>query len=159
VSSVSNDLIPHQSQRRPPEAVLDSTRTFATATVPNLETTYSPQNAATVLKGDPLEVQPGRSIFVDIYLAIERCDQFQRLCYYAFAKLHKKGTPVDPIVKEIDDVLGRLCRPSSDTRKKVYHFLHLGNKWVEIVEQYASIVQGVPQQLTGLVCLLGSAST
>ena len=152
--SFSNSLIPHRPQDKPSEAVPNPARSFATAA--NLETTYSYQNAARILKGDPLEIQQRGGVYAKIFLAIERSDQFQRICYYAFAKLHKKGTSVDPIVKEIQDVLQL---PTQDIKQKIYHFLHIGNRWATIVEQFASIVEGVPQQLTGLLCLLRSAFT
>jgi hypothetical protein len=45
------------------------------------------------------------------------------------------------------------------TTKKIYPFLHIWNKWTEIVKEFGSIVKGSPQQLTGLLCMPGSGYT
>ena len=154
-SSFPNILTRHLPQDQQSEIFPHPTQSIAPVTASSLEKTYSSENAAGILRGKPLEIQQQGKIYTKIYLAIERSDQFQRICYYAFAKLHKKGTSVDPIVKEIKDVLHL---PAEDTKQRVYHLLSVGNKWAEIISQFASIVEDIPQQVIGLLSLLGSAS-
>ena len=153
-SSFPNILTRHLPQDQQSEIFPHPTQSFATVTASSLQTTYSDQNAAGILRVNPFEIQQ-LGIYTKIYLAIQRSDRFQRICYYAFAKLHEKNKSIDPIVKEIQYVLHL---PPEYTKQRVYHFLHLGNKWAAIIEQFASIVEGFPQQLTGLLSLLGSAS-
>ncbi|KAI5455730.1 hypothetical protein BGZ63DRAFT_136907 [Mariannaea sp. PMI_226] len=150
-----------RTQVQPVRATLSLSPTAA-----DLIRTYSSQNALKVFGegGNRLDIQQGGSsgVFVRIFLVIGRSDQkievqqiFRRACCYAFAQLHKKGTSVDPIVQEIENALP-LAR---DTRQKVYNILRIGTKWVTILETFASILDCAPQQLTGLLCVLGSAST
>lgn len=124
----------------------------ATATVSKLEKTYSDRHA-TSISTTPLNIQWKGSIYLKLFCAIEQSDHLQRICYYAFAQLHKKGTSVNRIVKEIEDAM-----PRADARAKVYRFLHIGTRWMEIVDHFGSIVAS-QQQLAGLLCLLESGST
>ena len=98
-----------------------------------------------------------------IFVAIEQSERkvrvqqlFRRVCCYGLALLHKKGTSIDPVVWEIQNALPHA---QHNIRQKVYHILRIGTKWAAIIEQFASILSCVPQELTGLLCLLGSAST
>lgn len=148
--SSSNNVILERPRDQPSEGFLGQSPSAAT----RLEKTYSNQDVVISLEADnQLNIRQGDGVYLRVFRAIQRADQFQRICSYVFAKLHKKGTSVDPIVEEIQDAL-----PAEDTREKVYHFIHIGNKWAGIVEQFASIVNTPSKQLTGLLCLLGSAS-
>ncbi|KAL2693528.1 hypothetical protein Neosp_000088 [[Neocosmospora] mangrovei] len=132
----------------------------------DLVKTYSYQNAVKTFRGGKLEVQQkdgDTGLFVRIFLAIEGTDQkievqqlFRRTCCYGFAQLHEKGTSIDQIVHEIEDALPH---DRKTIRQKVYNIHRIGAKWVAIIQQFASILQRAPQQLTGLLCLLGSPST
>ncbi len=144
-------------------------RVVAAATHPavrDLVGTYSYQSAARAIGGPgSLRHQTGGDVggvFASIFLAIERIDRkaeihqlFRRVYCYAFAQLHEKGTSVDPIVQEIQDALPLV----QDARQKVYYILRLGAKWTAIVHEFASISRSPPQELTGLLCLLGAASS
>jgi hypothetical protein len=138
--------------------------------VRDLVGTYSYQSAARAIGGtgklDPaLDHQAGGhpgGVFASIFLAIERIDRrveihqlFRRVYCYAFAQLQKKGTSVDPIVREIQHALPLV----QDTRQKVYYILRLGAKWTAIVHEFGSITRHPPQELTGLLCLLGASSS
>jgi hypothetical protein len=160
--TLSDSLIPDRPRDQPSQVF--STPPLSSTAIDLVET-YSYQIAARILgRGDRLDIQQGSGsggVFARIFLAIERSDQkieiqqlFRRACCYAFAQLHKKGTSVDPIVQEIENELPL----AQDTRQKVYHIFRIGTKWVAIVEQFASIVNRASQQLTGLLCLLGSPS-
>lgn len=128
------------------------------AQVTNLTKTYSLASAVKIYGegAGQLDVQPeeGPSIALKIFLAIERGDLVQRLYRYVFAELHTKHTPVSAIVREVEDALP----DAKNTKTKIYHYLHLGSRWHEILEQFASVV-GKTQGLFGLLCLLGSLSS
>ncbi|KAF5974095.1 hypothetical protein FBULB1_7927 [Fusarium bulbicola] len=103
------------------------------------------------------------NVFVKIFLAINRSDEkieiqqiYRRFCCYVFAKLHQKHKSIDPIVQEIENALPFVA----DTRIKVYHHLRIGAKWATVLETFSPIlVNHAPQQLTGILCLLGSPTT
>jgi hypothetical protein len=160
--TLPDSLIPGRPQGRPLQ--LTSTPPLS-STVTDLVKTYSYQYAERAIgRADALDIQQGSGSsgsFAKVFHAIERTDQkieihqlFRRACCYAFAQLHEKGTSVDPIVQEIKNELPQI----QDARNKVYNILRIGAKWVAIVEQFGSIVNRTPQQVTGLLCLLRSAS-
>jgi hypothetical protein len=135
------------------------------STTNSLIGTYSCQTAVRIFaQGDGLSTQQGTTtspISVRIFIAIERSDQkieiqqlYRRACYYAFAQLHTKGSSVDSIVQEIENELPIV----QDARRKVYNILRIGTKWMAIVEEFASIINHTPQQVIGLLYLLGSPS-
>lgn len=108
------------------------------------------------------EIQPADSIYARLFLAIDRTDKkikiqqlFRRTCCYAFAKLHPKGRSLNLILGEIKDALPFL----EVSRNKIYHILRVGTKWIETIEQFATIATLRLHQATGLLCLLESASS
>lgn len=158
--SCSNSLVQNGPREHPSQDTLILPPSFTI----NLEKTYNCKNAGTIFQGDSGQLDqesgPGGR-FVRIFLAIERVDQnieiqqlIQRVCCYVLAQLHIKGTSVDQIVSEVQNALPL----AQNAKNKVYRFLHIGSKWVEILELFASITGVARQQLTGLLCLLQSGS-
>ncbi|KAF1346336.1 hypothetical protein EJ07DRAFT_160543 [Lizonia empirigonia] len=132
-------------------------------TAAQLISTYS-YNEAVKAFGNRIEfeIQPADSIFARLFLAIERTDKevkirqlYRRTCCYVFAKLHTKGTSVDPIILEIKNALPLI----EVSRTKIHNILRAGTKWIEILEQLATIATFRLHQATGLLCLLESASS
>ncbi|OJD19200.1 hypothetical protein AJ78_00813 [Emergomyces pasteurianus Ep9510] len=138
------------------------------AIVSNLEKTYPNEKLEAILKSTVhhriQEVPPQFTAAVDIILAIERSDQVievkqlsKRVSYYALAKLHPKGTSVDDIVEQVFE-------NDKDIKRKVYHYLRLGNKWWTIVESVRSILSDIlstklsESQVTGIFCVLRALS-
>ncbi|KAF5619782.1 hypothetical protein F52700_11610 [Fusarium sp. NRRL 52700] len=128
---------------------------------------YSPCNAKRLFGEEgysrlDIQERPGSdSISVKIFLAIKRSDEkgeiqglYRRICCYVFAKLHQKHKSIDPIVEEIENALQLVI----DARVKVYHYLRIGAKWGTVLETFSSILNRTPQQVTGILCLLGSPS-
>lgn len=157
--SSSKSLIPSQPREQPLQIIPSLSPNAA-----DLVKTYSYKNAVTVFGESGLDILQGTDcggVFVKLFLIIERSDPkielqqlFRRTCCYAFAKLHEKGASVDPMVQEIENTLPLAQR----TKERVKGILRAGTKWITIVEQFASIVNRAPQQLTGLLCPLRSAS-
>jgi hypothetical protein len=101
-----------------------------------------------------VDIQQSDRIYVRIFRAVEQVDDFRRICAYALAKAHQKGTTVTPIVEGINETtLAGNC-----AQNKVYNYLSIGNRWVAIVDLFASIVKLQPEEVTGLMALLKSAS-
>jgi hypothetical protein len=133
--------------------------------VADLVKTYDYQNAVQAV-ARPVEphLQRGSGpggILARVFVVIEQTDEnikvhqlFRRACCYVFAQLHQKGSSTDWIAEQIENDVPHI----QDARTKVYNILRVGRKWGAIVEQFASIVNRTPQQLTGLLCLLESAS-
>ncbi|KAK0368392.1 LipA and NB-ARC domain-containing protein, partial [Colletotrichum limetticola] len=115
----------------------------------------------------PLRPADQRDIYVRIFLAIEQSDQAlelrelsKRFHCYALARLHPKGTTIDPTVT-------RIKKATSDydgVRQKVYNILWMGRKWATTVGLLDSIIAaanisvGVPS-LLGILWVLGPPST
>lgn len=96
------------------------------------------------------------SVYLRLFRAIEKSEDFRRFCAYTFAQLHIKGTSIDPILDEIQHATSATPK---DTRDKVYKILQRGERWAEIVVVFASISQRKPEEVVGLLCLLGAPSS
>lgn len=107
-----------------------------------------------------------RDIYVRIFLAIEESDQaielrqlLKRFYCYALAKLHPKGTSIDPIIERIKDAIPT----DNGIEQKIYNVLWTGRKWATIIKLLDSVVAaanisiGVPS-LLGVLCILGPPS-
>ncbi|OJD12144.1 hypothetical protein AJ78_07215 [Emergomyces pasteurianus Ep9510] len=146
---------------------VDATQDLA-AIASNLEKTYPNEKLEAILKSTVhhriQEVPPQFAAAVNIILAIERSDQIievkqlsKRVSYYALAKLHPKGKSVDEIVEQVFE-------NDKDIKRKVYHYLRLGNKWWTIVESVRSILSDIlstklsETQVTGIFCVLRALS-
>lgn len=151
------------SQGPPVDALQD-----LAAIVSNLEKTYPNEKLEAILKSTVhhriQEVPPQFAAAVNIILAIERSDQIievkqlsKRVSYYALAKPHPKGKSVDEIVEQVFE-------NDKDIKRKVYHYLRLGNKWWTIVESVRSILSDIlstklsETQVTGIFCVLRALS-
>jgi hypothetical protein len=169
---VESELSPKQprklstSLRRSPNSAqlqLSQSAASFSPSAAQLVSTYSYTEAAKAFGNEiGFEIQPADSNFARLFLAIERTDKtakiqqlFRRTCCYAFAKLHAKGTSVDPIILEIKNALPLI----EVSRTKIHNILRTGTKWIEIIEQLATIATFRLHQVTGLLCLLDSSSS
>ncbi|EGE00904.1 hypothetical protein TESG_08186 [Trichophyton tonsurans CBS 112818] len=135
-----------------------------------LENTYPHRDLEDILQtGDHYSLKPVPPDFiktVNIILAIEQSEQIiqikqlsKRIYYYALAKLHPKGTPVDAIAEQVQSVL----KHDKNIRSKVYNYLRIGSRWSAIIEWFAFIVyksvsQKSTAELTGIFCVLGTGT-
>jgi hypothetical protein len=132
-------------------------------TTAQLISTYSYNEAVKAFTNKTeFEIQPAGSIFTRLFLTIKRTDKkvkiqqlFRRTCCYAFAKLHAKGTSIEPIILEIKNALPLI----EVSRTKIHNILRAGTKWIKILEQLTTIATFRLHQATSLLCLLDSASS
>lgn len=131
--------------------------------VDGLENTYIAQkpDKDTRYHGQLQRYSGNATTTASLFLAIDGIDEKiefgQLLCRiycYVFAELHPKGTSVDPIVRDVHNVVS----PTSETKQKVYRFLYIGTKWGEIVNLFASINNVDKYEVLGLLSLLRSGS-
>lgn len=143
----------------PTEQSSHSSPTLPGSNVINLAKTYS---AGGIVRIDcRLDIYQSGSKAASLFLAIERSGRniqtqklFRRICCYTFAQLHEKHTSISSIAQEIQ----KECPDDKVTTTKIEQILRIGRKWVEIVQSFRSIAKRNAQELTGLLCLLESAS-
>ncbi|KAI0572219.1 hypothetical protein Alg130_10587 [Pyrenophora tritici-repentis] len=147
--SSPSQLLPFPSAEQPQSSV-----------VGNLVNTYVEQDAAIQIPSS-LQRLCEYGINTRVFLAVEQIDQeishqiaFRRIYSVAFAQQHQSCTSIAPIVKEIEYELPG----TQGVNGKVKRMLHIGNKWLAIIRTFASVVDTVPEHLTGLISLLSSAS-
>ncbi|KAI3320953.1 hypothetical protein HD806DRAFT_504076 [Xylariaceae sp. AK1471] len=121
-----------------------------------LEKTYDHQKTRPLpTENDDLLVPEQHSIYVRIFVVLDKSDVLQRICCYVLAKLHQKGISVDFTAQEIRNALHK---PLDLTKRQIYNILTKGNKWVSLLEVFASIANGRPDELLGFLGLFCSPS-